>query len=143
MSRSMAIGTTLLVLAALLLAFLAWYRADDNVSPRTVVPGEQETVQESAAQIATRIGLESRLLALRARLAAQEGYQDAAEDIGHLRTDLAEAYRATNGDVRKDLEALDGELQALERTVRDESADALLALEALIARVRSDILTDQ
>src|SRR5688572_11597728 len=93
-------GSVMAVLAlvvagiALIFALAAYDRAGQQRNQATVLETREES-QESPLptnESIARARVESRLAALEARLAAQEGYDEAAQEVADIRADLKEAY---------------------------------------------------
>jgi hypothetical protein len=131
---------------ALIFALAAYDRsgreAREAAPVRTQAAAEEADDGEADGQSVARARAESRLAALEARLAAQEGLAEAAEETRAVRADLQEAYQDASEEARGEWRELDGQLERLEAQLREESADALLTLQNLLARLRRDVATD-
>lgn len=65
----------------------------------------------------------------------------AADRVGQVGDDLASAFEGAEGEAAERWQSMQPEIEALEEDLRTGGADALGDLEAMIGRLRADLLT--
>ncbi|MEX0650161.1 MAG: hypothetical protein WD200_04105 [Candidatus Andersenbacteria bacterium] len=131
----------LVAVVALIFGVVAFNRSGRDV-PVVVEEQAQETSEDIELN-AARIRAETQLAALRARVAAGEGYEEVREEALEVRSDLEVAYANASVEARQQWQEIEPELEQLEAQLREESADALTALDSVLDRLRADVARDE
>lgn len=122
---------------ALLIGISAYNRAGadlDTVIARNVDQAT-DAMQRQMALLETR----TRLLALRARIEANEAGEEIAAEVDDIQADLAVAYENVAAETREEIAELDRELATLATQTREGSAEALGTLERAIEETRREV----
>ncbi len=131
----------IIAIVALILGWTAFNRAGQDVLP-TVEQETQEavrTVQIRAALLEARL----ELLALRARLVAEENVDEIATEINEIQAELQAEAVELQIETRQEIREIDQEFEQVEQAVRTNSADALQRFNNLLERLQRDIRTDE
>jgi len=146
----LAIG--IISVVALILAWMAYNRAGTDLSTQ-IEQGTEEVAVETEQAFETAVNrtdaalarAEARadLIALRAELAAEQNYAEAVAEVQMVRTNLRNAYQNAEVTVQAEWRELDRELEQLEQSLRENSADSLETLSGLILLLEQDVRTDE
>jgi hypothetical protein len=140
----------LLSLVALVLAWAAFRhsgaRLDALLDERGAAPdgmiglGEAHDELGRGARAARwRVALaeaETRLQGRRAELETRRDLAGARQEVDAVRTDLARAFADAGAAARLRWQALDGDLDRLDRQLREGSSEALVTLDGVVERIR-------
>lgn len=126
---------------ALLLAWAAFNRSGQDVT--TEISQGVDTVAEETALFLARAEARADLLALRARLTTQEGYEAAQEELTEIRAELRVAYENAGEAFAQEWQDIQQDFAALEIMIREGSADVLDAIADLVERLERDVRTDE
>jgi hypothetical protein len=141
----------LVAVAALLLAWTAFRRAGGRLDE--VLPGRgaalegavglgaaRDALERGKREAAWRAALaeaEARLLARRTEIETNRGQAAAAQEVDAVRRDLAHAFADAGTAARWRWQALDDDLERLDRQLREGSSRALSTLDGVVDRIRS------
>jgi hypothetical protein len=101
-----------------------------------------DSVVMSVNDIQARAEVRAELLAIEARIAAEEGYEAAADEVKNIRTNFMAAYENVEDEAKQNWQQLDLELNQLEESLRTNSANALETLADFIASLGADVRVD-
>ena len=132
-----------LLVAVIALGFsvVAFNRSGKNIG--TIAEEQTQEVAEEAEQAAALAAAQARLVALRTQLAAERGYAETADEVQEVRGDLQEAYADASAEAQQEWRELDRQLETTEQAARNESAEAVGALERALELLRRDIESEE
>ncbi|HEY0964226.1 MAG TPA: hypothetical protein VGE31_00310 [Candidatus Paceibacterota bacterium] len=151
---------------ALVIVLIAWWafsnRAADDLTPGDVdqdtILGDPEedgndlinNATTSASRAATqaeiaaaRAEARTELLAIQARLEAEENYDEAVAEVEAVEADLERTYANATGEVKQEWEETKAEFDKLEQNIRNGSATTLDVLAGLLLMFSSEVRTDE
>lgn len=133
------------VLALIAIAFFAFTGADEEAAreaERNIEEGTERAMTE-AERIAARSEARAELLALEARVEADEGYDALADEVSEIRSNLAEAYEDAEGAAAAEFRGIDEDFARLETSLRTGTADVLEVFADLMLRLEGEVRTDE
>lgn len=136
-TRAVAWLALLVSVVSGVLAVSAYNRSGENLE--TVVSRQFDDMRQEAEIAAARAEARTRLLAIRAEVAAGQSSEETAREVAEVRQDLAEDLRDEPANIRQDWQQVDNNLQRLEQQIRNQSADALGTLESIIGDLEREI----
>lgn len=139
-------------LIALVIAWAAYNRAGTDLEEQAVQETEEgiaeveegaETAAEETEQAAARAEARTELLAVRARVEADENYAEAVSEVNQIENRLAAAYEDAGEDARQEWAEMQEEFDQLEAGLRSGTANALELFAGLTLLLENEIRVDE
>ena len=139
-------------LIALVIAWAAYNRAGTDLEEQAVQETEEgiaeveegaETAAEETEQAAARAEARTELLAVRARVEADENYAEAVSEVNQIEDRLAAAYEDAGEDARQEWAEMQQEFDQLEAGLRSGTANVLELFAGLTLLLENEIRVDE
>jgi len=144
-------GVGLLAVIALIIAWTAFNRSGQNVAPTVAEEGaeianeaeqaSEELIGETEVALA-RAEARADLLALEARIEAEEGLAEVAMEVNEIERALAQTYANASVDVQQEYAEIEASFQELENNLRAGTGDALETLAGLALLLEDEARSD-
>ncbi|PIR60995.1 MAG: hypothetical protein COU68_01770 [Candidatus Pacebacteria bacterium CG10_big_fil_rev_8_21_14_0_10_45_6] len=126
---------------ALALAWSAYNRSGVDLEQQL---GEQyQTFEERAVYQMQVLEAKAKIATLRARIVAGATYEEVEEDMAELNVEIEQAYVNAKFETQQKWTEMNQELQDLETALRDNTADAINALDRVLERFETDVRYDE
>ncbi len=114
---------------------------DDNVINNATTSGARMATEAEIA--AARAAARTELLAIQARLEADQNYEAAVAEVEEVEADLERTYANATGEVKQEWEETKREFDDLEQGLRNGSATTLEVLAGLLLMFSNEVRTDE
>lgn len=136
----LSILAIIIAVASLALGWTAYNRAGRDLE-NLMEDKMAEYRQELRIQVA-RLEARTQLLTLRADIAVSESYQELSREVATIREELELAYEGASFELATEWQEIKATLEALERDLRDDSAEAVQSLQDTLELLEEDIKTE-